>query len=116
MLDFISTAYAEAATTAPEAGAPMGGDLTQTLVMLAVFAVLIYFILLRPQNKRVKAHRDLISSLEVGDEVAINGGILGKVSKLADDFITISIADNVEIRCQRQAVTAVLPKGTLKGG
>ena len=107
MLDFISSAYAET-------GAAAGGDLTQTLVMLAVFAVLIYFILLRPQNKRVKAHRDLVAGIQVGDEITINGGILGRVTKLADDFITVSVADNVEIKCQRQAVTTVLPKGTLK--
>lgn len=112
MIDFISSAYASDAAT----GASMmgGGDMTQTMIMLAVFAVLVYFILLRPQNKRVKAHRDLISGLEVGDEVAINGGILGRVTKVASDFITLNIADNVEIKCQRQAVTTVLPKGTLK--
>jgi preprotein translocase subunit YajC len=113
MFNFISSAYAsDAATTAGAMG--MGGDMTQTMVMLGVFAVLVYFILLRPQNKRVKAHRDLITGLEVGDEVTINGGIMGRVTKLTDDFISLSIADNVEIKCQRQAVTAVLPKGTLK--
>lgn len=118
MFNFISSAYAsDVATTTGDSAMSMmgmGGDMTQTMVMLGVFAVLVYFILLRPQNKRVKAHRDLITGLEVGDEVTINGGIMGRVTKLTDDFISLSIADNVEIKCQRQSVTAVLPKGTLK--
>jgi len=112
-MDFISTAYAaEAAADAVGAGS---GDLYSTMLMLGVFAVLVYFMLLRPQNKRLKAHRDLVSSIEVGDEVVINGGIMGKITKLTDDFVFLNIADNVEIKCQRQAITTVLPKGTLKG-
>jgi preprotein translocase subunit YajC len=113
---FFSTAYAaEVAADTTAAGALGGGDLYSTMLMLGVFAVLVYFMLLRPQNKRLKAHRDLVSSLEVGDEVVINGGIMGKITKMTDDFVSLSIADNVEIKCQRQAITTVLPKGTIKG-
>jgi preprotein translocase subunit YajC len=112
-MDFISSAYAAADATAAVPGVPDGG-LMNTVFMLAIFAVLVYFILLRPQNKRVKAHRDLISGLEVGDEVAINGGMLGKIVRVKDDFMVVQIADGVEVKCQRQAITMVLPKETLK--
>lgn len=108
---FISTAYAAADVASPMA--PEGG-LMNTVFMLAIFAVLVYFILLRPQNKRMKAHRDLVANLDAGDEVAINGGMLGKVVRIKDDFLTVQIADGVEVKCQRQAVTMVLPKDTLK--
>ena len=106
-MNLISAAYAAD-------GAQAGGDLYGTLFILVLFAVVVYFLLLRPQNKRMKAHRDLVSGLDVGDEIAITGGIVGKVTKLNDEFLSLSVADGVEMKCQRHAVSVVLPKGTLK--
>jgi preprotein translocase subunit YajC len=93
------------------AGAP--NPLGQGL-MIGVFILVFYFLIWRPQNKRAKEHRQLVSSLEKGDEVVITGGILGKITQIADDFILLNIAEGVEIKVQRQAVAASLPKGTLK--
>ena len=68
----------------------------------------------RPQAKRAKEQRNLIANLAKGDEVVISGGIVGKITKLADDFITLAITDTVEIKVQRSAVLSILPKGTMK--
>ncbi|CAM2779931.1 SecYEG protein translocase auxillary subunit [Legionella steigerwaltii] len=106
---FISDALAAAGTTA----APQA-DGTFSLVMIAAIFVLFYFMLIRPQNKRAKEHRELISRLKKGDEIVTSGGILAKVVNLDDQYIKISLAEGVEINIQRGAVSTVLPKGTLK--
>lgn len=89
-------------------------DGTFSLIMIAAIFVLFYFMLIRPQNKRAKEHRDLISKLKKGDEIITSGGILAKVVSLDEQYIKISLAEGVEINLQRGAVSAVLPKGTLK--
>ncbi len=70
--------------------------------------------MIRPENKRRKTHQDMLASLEVGEEIVTAGGILGKVSKLTDQYIELSIADNTKIKIQKTSISAVLPKGTLK--
>ena len=70
--------------------------------------------MIRPENKRRKTHQDVLASLEVGEEIVTAGGILGKVSKLTDQYIELSIADNTKIKIQKTSISAVLPKGTLK--
>ena len=85
-----------------------------TLFLLFGFMILIYFLMIRPENKRRKTHQDMLASLEVGEEIVTAGGILGKVSKLTDQYIELSIADNTKIKIQRTSISAVLPKGTLK--
>ncbi|KTD06217.1 SecYEG protein translocase auxillary subunit [Legionella gratiana] len=106
---FISDAFAAAGTTpAPQA------DGTFSLIMIAAIFVLFYFMLIRPQNKRAKEHRDLVSNLKKGDEIITSGGILAKVVSLDEQYIKISLAEGVEINLQKGAVSAVLPKGTLK--
>jgi preprotein translocase subunit YajC len=108
---FISSAMAEAATTAPQAaGAAPAFD----LLLLGGFAVIFYLMIWRPQSKRAKEQRELLASLSKGDEVATTGGLLGKVTRVTDDFIVIEIADGTEIKFQKVAVASVLPKGTLK--
>jgi preprotein translocase subunit YajC len=110
MLNFlISDAMAEA----PAAGA--GGEpgfmsLLFPFVLLAIF----YFFLIRPQMKRQKEHKALIDSVQKGDEVQTEGGLLGKIIELGEDYIKVEIADGVQIRMRRASVVAVLPKGTLK--
>jgi preprotein translocase subunit YajC len=91
----------------------MSGAMSQ-LVLLGGFFAIFYFFILRPQNKRAKAHRDLLAQLSKGDEVTTNGGILGKVTRVADDFLLLMVAEGVEIRVQKQAVAHVMPKGTFK--
>lgn len=107
---FISNAMADAATTT----APGQADGTFSMVMIAVIFVLFYFMLIRPQNKRAKEHRELIAKIQKGDEIVTTSGFLGKVVNLDEQFIKVSLAEGVEVHLQRQAVTAVLPKGTIK--
>jgi len=104
----ISTAHAQQAATTD----PMGG-LMQLLPIILMFVVL-YFLMIRPQMKRAKEHKALIEALAKGDEIVTGGGIAGRVTGISDNFLTLEVADNVEIRVQKQAVTVVLPKGTLK--
>lgn len=85
-----------------------------SLVMIVIIFVLFYFMLIRPQNKRAKEHRALITNLKKGDEIVTSGGILAKVVHLDEQFIKVSLAEGVEINIQRSAVSTVLPTGTLK--
>ncbi len=106
---FISTAHAAAAP------APAGGGM-EMMIMLAVFGLVFYFMIYRPQAKRVKDQKSLMSALSKGDEVLTQGGIVGKIVKVSEekDFITVSIAEGTEVTVQKGAVNAVLPKGTMK--
>jgi preprotein translocase subunit YajC len=90
-----------------------GGGLTLLLPMILLFG-LMYFMMIRPQMKRQKEHRQLVDGLAKGDEVVSNGGIAGRVEDVGDTFITVEIAPNVKIKLQKTAVQQVLPKGTLK--
>lgn len=105
---FPSIAFAEAA------GAPGGLGGMEQFIFLGGFVVIFYFLMWRPQSKRAKEHRDLIGGLGKGDEIIIGGGIAGKIKNVKDDFIMVEIADNVEIKVQKGAVSSALPKGTLK--
>ena len=93
--------------------APQGGGL-QLVIMIAIFFGIMYFMIIRPQQKKAKEHNELLAALSKGDEVVTSGGILGKVVKVGDNFIEIKISDNTNIKVQKHAVTAVMPKGTMK--
>ena len=93
---------------------PGGADLWSMMPIILMFIVL-YFMMIRPQMKRAKEMKAMIDSLQKGDEVVAAGGVVGKISKISDSYITLQIADSVEIRVQRPAVQLVLPKGTIKG-
>ena len=103
----ISNAYAQAAGGMP------GGDLMTFLPMIAIFVVF-YFLLIRPQQKRAKETRAMLEALQKGDEVVTAGGLVGKISKLSDQYASVEIAPNVEINVQRVAISQLLPKGTIK--
>jgi len=107
---FIEEAYAEGAS---QAAAPAPSPWIN-IVLLVGMVVIFYFLLWRPQSKRQKEHQNLVSSLNKGDEVITSGGVLGKITKVSDDFVTIEIANNVSINVQKASVTAALPKGTIK--
>ena len=85
-----------------------------TLFLLFGFMILIYFLMIRPENKRRKTHQDMLASLDVGEEIVTAGGILGKVTKINDQYIEVSISDSTKIKIQKTSISAVLPKGTLK--
>ena len=85
-----------------------------TLFLLFGFMILIYFLMIRPENKRRKTHQDMLASLDVGEEIVTAGGILGKVTKITDQYIELTIAENTKIKIQKTSISAVLPKGTLK--
>lgn len=91
----------------------MGSPFGSGLIFLVIIVVM-YFLMIRPQSKKAKEHRNLISKIKEGDEVITTGGIIGKVSKINDSFIQLSISDNVSITMQRQSIAAALPKGTMK--
>ena len=110
---FISEAFAQAAPAATGGADNMFGSLGTMLPLVLMFVVL-YFVMIRPQMKRQKESKAMIEALAKGDEVVTAGGMLGKVTKLSESFLSIEIANNVEIQVQRTAVIQVLPKGTVK--
>jgi preprotein translocase subunit YajC len=97
-----------------DAPAAQGPGMIGNILMLGGFLLIFYFMLIRPQSKRAKEHQALVSSIAKDDEVVVNGGILGKVIRITDQFVVVSIADGVEMKVQKQAVSASIPKGTLK--
>lgn len=103
----ISSAWAQAA------GGAQGGGIESMLLIVVMFVVL-YFMMIRPQMKRAKEHKTMIDALQKGDEVVAAGGILGRISKISENYVTLDIANNVQIQVQRSAVQVLLPKGTLK--
>ena len=105
---FISSAYAQSDAAGQQPSAMFN------IIFFGGFALVFYFLIWRPQSKRAKEHRELMSSLNKGDEVMTNGGILGKLTKVDDNYIVLQIHDNVEIKMQKSSISAVLPKGTLK--
>ena len=109
---FISEAFAQAAPAAAGSDS-MFGSLSSMLPLVLMFVVL-YFVMIRPQMKRAKEAKAMIDALAKGDEVVTTGGMLGKISKIGDTFLSVEIASGVEIQVQRGAVVQVLPKGTVK--
>jgi preprotein translocase subunit YajC len=103
----INSAFA-ASTAAPQQSNPFSG-----LLIMAVFIGLMYFFMIRPQSKRAKEQRNLLGALNSGDEVITNGGLLGKIKKLDEQFLTLELCANTQIQVQKSAVTSVMPKGTL---
>jgi len=109
---FISEAFAQAAPAATASESPFS-SLTSMLPLVLMFVVL-YFVMIRPQMKRQKEAKAMIDAIAKGDEVVTAGGMLAKVNKLGESFLTVEVANGVEIQIQRTAVVQVLPKGTIK--
>lgn len=105
---FIPEALAENGAAASQDPGLMG------FLPLVILVVIFYFLLIRPQSKRAKEHRNMVSSLSKGDEVVTNGGLLGRIADLDENFVTLEVADNVQVRVQRNAIGSLMPKGTLK--
>jgi preprotein translocase subunit YajC len=94
-----------------QAGGEAGGSLFSLLPLVVIF-VLFYFLLIRPQQKRAKQHKEMVAALKKGEEIVTNGGLLGKVTDVDDNFVTVEIASGLTVRIQRQAIAQVMPKGT----
>lgn len=103
----IGTAYAQAA------GGGQGMDLVGLMPLILLF-VLLYFLMIRPQAKRAKEHRTMLQALQKGDEVITGGGTLGKITNVGEQFVSLEIAPNVEIKVQKPSIQTLLPKGTIK--
>ena len=105
---FISSAHAQAA------GAAQPNPLMQMLPLVLIFVVF-YFLLIRPQTKRAKEHKQMVDALKKGDEIVSGGGMLGRITEVGENFVQVELADNVQIRIQKQAISSLMPKGTYKG-
>jgi preprotein translocase subunit YajC len=103
---FIEDAWAQGQAAEPNA--------LMSLLPLVLIIVIFYFLLIRPQTKRQKEHRQMIESLGSGDEVVTGGGLLGKIKEVGDQYVTVEFADNVTMKVQKNTIAAVLPKGTIK--
>ncbi len=112
----MSLLISDAMAAAPAAAAAHQPAAANGLGSIAVFAVLIllmYFVMIRPQAKRAKEHRNLVNNLAKGDEVVTGGGMLGKIVDIVDNFVVLEIAENIQIRIQKQAIANSVPKGTI---
>lgn len=108
-MDFlISPAWAQAA------GAPASSPLMTVLPLLLIFVVF-YFLLIRPQSKRAKEHREMVAKLAAGDEVVTNGGLLGRIAEVGEHFVTLQVSSGVSIQVQKVQIAQLVPKGTYKG-
>jgi len=110
----ISNAYAQAA--APAGQDPMGSFMG--IVPLILMFVVLWFLMIRPQMKKAKEHQKMVSEMQKGDEVVTQGGIIGRITKVSENYVTVEVAEGkdgpIELTMQKQAVSAMLPKGTLK--
>lgn len=105
---FVTTAWAQ------DAGAAQGSVWMQLLPLVLIFVVF-YFLLIRPQTKRAKEHKEMVSKLQSGDEVVTTGGLLGRITEVGDNFVSMEVADGVTIKIQKFQVGQLMPKGTIKG-
>src|SRR5262245_50632785 len=103
------------ASAAAQAQGPAGqASRLPSMLLLGVRVVVFYFLLIRPQQKRAKEHRQMMSALENGAEVVTSGGIVGKIVEVGEHYVTVEIADNVKVKVQRHTIGQILPKGTIK--
>lgn len=108
MLDFfIQNAWAQ------EAPPPQGGGFS-LLIMMIIFFAFMYFFMIRPQMKQAKEHKQMVEGLTKGDEVVTGGGLLGRITRVGDNFIMLEIAKDIEVKVQKHSISSTLPKGTLK--
>lgn len=110
---FVSNAYADSLGSL-SSGGPQGGSSVSFVMIFVIFFGFIYFAIWRPQNKRAKEQQNLLNLLAKGDEVMTAGGLLGRIAKISDQYIVLSIANNVDILMQKSSVISVMPKGTIK--
>ncbi len=104
---FISDAMAQIGT---------GGEAGYLGLLFPVALIVIfYFLLIRPQTKRAKEHKQMVSALKKGDEIVTGGGLLGRITEVGENFIQVEVADNIQLKIQKQSIASLMPKGTVKG-
>ena len=104
------------AALAQAGDAPRGGEMgLMNLLFPIILIAAFYFLLIRPQTKRAKEHKQMVDALKKGDEVVSGGGVLGRITEVGENFVQVEIAENVQIRIQKQSVSSLMPKGTYKG-
>jgi preprotein translocase subunit YajC len=108
---FIGTAAAQDATAPAASSSP---SLINAMFLPVMLIVVFYFLLIRPQQKKQKEHKAMVDTLAVGTEIVTGGGVLGKVTEVGEQFVTVQIADGVNIKVQRHSIGAILPKDTIK--
>ena len=108
---FIQDAAAQTATGASANGAMGLMNLLFPIILIAAF----YFLLIRPQTKRAKEHKQMVDGLKKGDEVVTGGGVLARITEVGENFVQVEIAEGVQIKVQKQSVGSLMPKGTFKG-
>jgi preprotein translocase subunit YajC len=113
IISLLSIALISTSAFAGGSAAPSGNPMS-SILMLVVFFAIFWFLLIRPQQKKNKELRKMLSELSKGDEVVTNGGVIGKISKIDDTFVDLEVAENVIIKVQRNAVSNILPKGATK--
>jgi preprotein translocase subunit YajC len=104
---FISDAWAQ---NAP----PAGPGLEAWIFPVALLAIF-YFLLIRPQSKRAKEHKKMVEALSKGDEVVTNGGLLGRITEVGENFVVVEVAEGVQVKVQKHMIGSLMPKGTIKG-
>ena len=108
---FIQDAAAQTATGASANGAMGLMNLLFPIILIAAF----FFLLIRPQTKRAKEHKQMVDGLKKGDEVVTGGGVLARITEVGENFVQVEIAEGVQIKVQKQSVGSLMPKGTFKG-
>ena len=104
---FISDAVAQVA--------PSPGAGWEALLFPVLLIVIFYFLMIRPQTKRAKEHKQMVEALKKGDEIVTGGGLLGRITEIGENFVQLEVADNVQLRVQKNAIASLMPKGTIKG-
>ena len=104
-MNIISNAYAQSPS-------PSDGGMSM-LIMVGIFFIIMYFMIIRPQNKRVKEHNKLIESLSNGTEVVVSNGIMGKITKMKEDVVELEVSQGINIKVRKNSITTVLPKGSI---
>ena len=105
---FITDAFAQG-------GAPAQGGGLLGLLFPILLIVVFYFLLIRPQTKRAKEHKQMVEALKKGDEVVTGGGVLGRITEVGENFLQVEVADGVQLKVQKHSVASLMPKGTVKG-
>ena len=114
LLDWLPSAHAATTAATAQTAVHPQGSMFSSLLLMAGFVLIFYFLLWRPQSKRAKEHRELLAAVSQGDEVMTSGGLLGKVEKISDQYIELTVAENVTVMVQKSAISSALPKGTIQ--
>lgn len=95
--------------------APAQGEFWGTLLFPIFLIVIFYFLMIRPQTRRAKEHKQMVEALKKGDEVVTGGGVLGRVAEVGENFVLVEVTDGIQLKVQKNSIASLMPKGTIKG-